>query len=99
MANIKTVVPERAKGIRSFFFRWVRGQYGGVVPEIASRAHIERLDAVIEEALEVAGCQLSDIDALAVTIFSSIIFLSNVCASSRSVVACSPYFASVSMSG
>ena len=42
-------------------------KFGGVVPEIASRAHIERLDAVIEEALEVAGCQLSDIDALSVT--------------------------------
>ena len=27
-------------------------KFGGVVPEIASRAHIERLDAVIEEALE-----------------------------------------------
>jgi N6-L-threonylcarbamoyladenine synthase len=42
-------------------------KFGGVVPEIASRAHIERLDAVIEEALESAGCRLGDIDALAVT--------------------------------
>jgi N6-L-threonylcarbamoyladenine synthase len=42
-------------------------KYGGVVPEIASRAHIERLDAVIEEALEVANCRLGEIDALAVT--------------------------------
>jgi len=42
-------------------------KYGGVVPEIASRAHIERLDAVIEEAMAVARCQPADIDALAVT--------------------------------
>lgn len=42
-------------------------KYGGVVPEIASRAHIERLDGVIEEAMEVAGCQAGDIDAIAVT--------------------------------
>ncbi len=42
-------------------------KFGGVVPEIASRAHIERLDAVIEEALEVAACAQSDIDAVAVT--------------------------------
>lgn len=42
-------------------------KYGGVVPEIASRAHLERLDAVIEEALSVAGCEPTDIDALAVT--------------------------------
>lgn len=42
-------------------------KYGGVVPEIASRAHIERLDAVIEEALSVAGCSLQEFDAIAVT--------------------------------
>ena len=42
-------------------------KYGGVVPEIASRAHIERLDSVIEEALEAAGCTQEDVDAIAVT--------------------------------
>ena len=34
MANIMTIVPERARGIRKLFFRRVRGQYGGVVPGI-----------------------------------------------------------------
>lgn len=42
-------------------------KYGGVVPEIASRAHIERLDSVIEEALSEAGCEQADVDAVAVT--------------------------------
>jgi N6-L-threonylcarbamoyladenine synthase len=42
-------------------------KYGGVVPEIASRAHIEQIDAVIEEALAAAGCVERDIDAVAVT--------------------------------
>ncbi len=42
-------------------------KYGGVVPEIASRAHIEKLDAVIEEAMQLAGCSRGDIDAIAVT--------------------------------
>ena len=42
-------------------------KYGGVVPEIASRAHIEKLDAVILEALEVAACGRDQIDAIAVT--------------------------------
>ena len=42
-------------------------KYGGVVPEIASRAHIERLDSVIEEALGAADCELDQIDAIAVT--------------------------------
>ncbi len=41
--------------------------YGGVVPEIASRAHIEKIDPVIKSALSEAGCTLSDIDAVAVT--------------------------------
>jgi N6-L-threonylcarbamoyladenine synthase len=42
-------------------------KYGGVVPEIASRAHIERLDAVIREALEQADCTAEQIDCIAVT--------------------------------
>ncbi len=41
--------------------------YGGVVPEIASRKHIENIDAVITEALEEAGVELSDLDAIGVT--------------------------------
>ena len=34
MANIMTVAPEQVRGIRKLFFRWVRGQYGGVVPGV-----------------------------------------------------------------
>lgn len=41
--------------------------YGGVVPEIASRKHIEKMNQVIEEALQQAGVTLKDIDAIAVT--------------------------------
>ena len=41
--------------------------YGGVVPEIASRAHVEACDRVIDEALKEAGMSLQDVDALAVT--------------------------------
>ncbi len=41
--------------------------YGGVVPEIASRKHIESIDSVIDEALSAAGVTLSEIDAIAVT--------------------------------
>ncbi len=42
-------------------------KYGGVVPEIASRKHIESIDAVVEEAIKTAGVQFSDLDAIAVT--------------------------------
>ncbi len=41
--------------------------YGGVVPEIASRKHIERISQVIEEALSKADMTLDDMDAIAVT--------------------------------
>lgn len=41
--------------------------YGGVVPEIASRKHIEKINQVIEEALQEAGVTLKSITAIAVT--------------------------------
>ena len=41
--------------------------YGGVVPEIASRKHIEKINQVIEEALSEAGMTLDDLDAIGVT--------------------------------
>ena len=42
-------------------------KYGGVVPEIASRKHIEKINQVIESALKEAGVTLQDITAIAVT--------------------------------
>ena len=41
--------------------------YGGVVPEIASRAHMEACDRVVDQALREAGMNLREVDALAVT--------------------------------
>ena len=41
--------------------------YGGVVPEIASRAHVEACDRMVDQALKEAGMALKDVDALAVT--------------------------------
>lgn len=41
--------------------------YGGVVPEIASRKHIEKINQVIEEALNTANITLDEIDAIGVT--------------------------------
>jgi len=45
----------------------LHAQYGGVVPEIAARSHIEAIIPVIEEALAAAKCTWNDIDAIAVT--------------------------------
>ncbi|MDN6333027.1 MAG: tRNA (adenosine(37)-N6)-threonylcarbamoyltransferase complex transferase subunit TsaD, partial [Micrococcaceae bacterium] len=42
-------------------------RFGGVIPEIASRAHLEAFVPTLEEALSTAGVRLADVDALAVT--------------------------------
>lgn len=45
----------------------IHAQFGGVVPEIAARSHIESIMPVIAEALEEASCTWDDIDGIAVT--------------------------------
>lgn len=45
----------------------IHAQYGGVVPEIASRNHVEKLPYIVDEALRQADLCLEDVDALAVT--------------------------------
>jgi N6-L-threonylcarbamoyladenine synthase len=42
-------------------------RFGGVVPEIASRHHVEQITIVLEEAMQQAGIAFSDLDAIAVT--------------------------------
>src|SRR4051795_6890762 len=44
----------------------LHARYRGVVPEIASRAHIENILPVLRESLEKSGCSLANIDAIAV---------------------------------
>lgn len=45
----------------------VHEKYGGVVPELASRAHLQNIVPVVDTALQAAKCQLSSIDAIAFT--------------------------------
>lgn len=45
----------------------IHTKFGGVVPEVASRKHIEVINAVVEEAIEKAEVNIQDIDAVAVT--------------------------------
>ena len=45
----------------------LHAMYGGVVPEIASRKHVESVDPVVDECLAKANMTLSDVDAIAVT--------------------------------
>ncbi len=66
-------VVEMGPGVRRICSNIVASQiethrlYGGVVPEIASRAHIEAVSGITREALDTAGVTLSDIGAIAVT--------------------------------
>lgn len=45
----------------------IHERFGGVVPEIASRKHVETITRIIEQAIEQSGYKLSDLDAIAVT--------------------------------
>jgi len=45
----------------------LHARYGGVVPEIASRRHLELVDAVVADALERGGASIGDVDTIAVT--------------------------------
>jgi len=41
--------------------------FGGVVPEVASRSHLEKINIIVQQALDTAHCTLDDIDCIAVT--------------------------------
>lgn len=45
----------------------VHESYGGVIPELASRAHMQNIVPVVHQALEKAGCRLQEMDAIAFT--------------------------------
>ena len=45
----------------------IHAEYGGVIPEIAARSHLEVINPVIKKALSDADCTWNDIDAIAVT--------------------------------
>ncbi|MEO5984820.1 MAG: tRNA (adenosine(37)-N6)-threonylcarbamoyltransferase complex transferase subunit TsaD [Ferruginibacter sp.] len=51
----------------------VHEKYGGVVPELASRAHLQNIVPVVEQALSDAGCSLNDIDGFAYTVAPGLI--------------------------
>ena len=72
-------VVEMGEGIRAIRSNIVASQidvhrlYGGVVPEIASRAHIEAISRITYEALETAGITVDQLGAVAVTAFPGLI--------------------------
>jgi N6-L-threonylcarbamoyladenine synthase len=68
-AVVRGQVPGPGEILSNIVFSQIEAHapYGGVVPEIASRAHLEILDGVIEQALAEAGVTLGEIDGIAAT--------------------------------
>jgi N6-L-threonylcarbamoyladenine synthase len=68
-AVVRGAVPGPGEILSNIVFSQIEAHapYGGVVPEIASRAHLEILDGVIERALAEADVTLADVDGIAVT--------------------------------
>ena len=72
-------VVEMGEGVRAIRSNVIASQiethrlYGGVVPEIASRAHIEAISRITYQALEEAGITLADLGGVAVTAFPGLI--------------------------
>ena len=68
-AVVRGAVPGPGEILSNIVFSQIEAHapYGGVVPEIASRAHLEILDGVIEKALAEANVTLADIDGIAAT--------------------------------
>ncbi len=46
----------------------LHARFGGVVPELASRAHVEALNPLLEQALDEARCRIADVEGVAVTV-------------------------------
>ena len=46
---------------------YLHKKFGGVVPEVASRSHLEKINIIVQDALDSASCTLDDIDVVAVT--------------------------------
>ena len=63
------VIEDGRKTLSSVVFSQIElhKEYGGVVPEIASRYHIEKITQIVDEALSDSGCTMADIDAVAAT--------------------------------
>ena len=59
----------------------IHTKFGGVVPEIASRHHLENINAVLDQALDDAGVRLSDVDLIGVTHGPGLIGKGEVCVS------------------
>ncbi|PID29108.1 hypothetical protein CR983_04330, partial [Candidatus Saccharibacteria bacterium] len=74
----------------------IHAEYGGVVPEIAARSHIEVINPVVRRALQQANCTWDDIDAIAVTYAPGLVgslLVGTLCARTLAIVYDKPLYA------
>ena len=68
-----SIISENKDGVPSILSNIISSQenvhkeFGGVVPELAARSHIEKIDLIVEKAIKVSGKKINDIDAVAST--------------------------------
>ena len=68
-----SIISENKDGVPSILSNIISSQenvhkeFGGVVPELAARSHIEKIDLIVEKAIKVSGKKINDIDAIAST--------------------------------
>ena len=66
-SSVALVEDGRRVRVNLVFSQEAHASYGGVVPELAARAHLEKLPALVESALAREGIRGEDVDRLAVT--------------------------------
>ena len=67
----------------------VHKEFGGVVPELAARSHVEKIDLIAKKAITESGIKLEDIDAVAATAGPGLIVCLSVGLSFGKTIACS----------
>ncbi|MDK3071811.1 tRNA (adenosine(37)-N6)-threonylcarbamoyltransferase complex transferase subunit TsaD [Sedimentitalea sp. JM2-8] len=92
-AIVRQTGSERSEILSSVVFGQteLHDRYGGIVPELAARAHAEKLDICVQDALRAAGLSLGDLDAVAVTagpgliggVLSGVMCAKGICAATR----------------
>ena len=68
-----SIITENEQGMPTILSSIVSGQadvhkeFGGVVPELAARSHLEKIDLITKKALNESGVKMEDLDAIAAT--------------------------------
>ena len=80
-----SIITENEQGVPTILSSIVSSQvdihkeFGGVVPELAARSHIEKIDSITKNAIDESGIKMEEIDAVASTAFFMIKSIFSIC--------------------